>query len=101
MICDHRNTVPSLARHTAMMYKCEGSHPVEYQLFIANQMLRVIFDNQQEWIGHLVRPVDGIEARFTCRSCLEHLIAGLIGQRLWPQYRHQVSALLDQFQGVT
>ncbi|OAN47211.1 hypothetical protein A6A03_00245 [Chloroflexus islandicus] len=86
------------AGNTAITYQRESENPVEYRLVVANQILYIIFDGGKRWSGHVVRPSDGIEASFSSRNCLEYVIEGLIGRRVWPQYRQQVVALLDQFQ---
>lgn len=86
------------AENVAITYQRESENPVEYRLVMANQILYIIFDGGKRWSGHVVRPFDGLEASFSSRTCLEHVIEGLIGRRVWPQYRQQVVALLDQFQ---
>ncbi len=88
----------SPASNTAITSQREREHPVEYRLVVANQLLYIIFDSGKRWSGYVIRPSDGIEASFSSRSCLEYVIEGLIGRRVWPQYRQQVLALLDRFQ---
>ncbi len=79
-------------------YRRESENPVEYRLFIANQTLHILFDDPHTWRGRIFRPADGLEAFFSNRVCLEHLIEGLVGRRVWPQYRKQVLTIFEQFQ---
>lgn len=81
-----------------MTYQCESERPIEYRLVVANQTLHIIFAGNRPWSGYVLRPSDGLEASFSSRACLEHVIEGIVGRRLWSQYRQQVIALLDQFQ---
>jgi len=81
-----------------MSYQRESDNPVEYRLFVGNQTLHIIFDRKQNWHGYIIRPSDGVEAAFSSRSCLEHVIEGLLGRRAWTQYRQQVLTMIDQFQ---
>ena len=84
-------------KRVAITYQRESERPVEYRLSVANQTLHIVFDDARKWSGHILRPTDGLEASFSNRMCLEHLIEGLIGRRAWPQYRSQVQTILDQF----
>ncbi len=93
---DHAHRSPAV--DAEMTYKDKGTHPVEYRLTVANQTLHIIFDGTKRWSGYISRPSDGLEASFSSRKCLEHVIEGLLGRRLWSQYRQQVLSLLDQFQ---
>lgn len=83
--------------YAMMTYNRESDNPVQYRLFVADQALRIIFDGAKPWSGHVLRPADGLEAYFSNRDGLEHVLEGLIGRRAWAQYRQQVVTLLDQF----
>jgi len=83
---------------TTVTYRRESENPVEYRLFIADQTLHIRFDDPHTWRGRIFRPTDGLETFFSNRACLEHLIEGFVGRRVWPQYSQQISAIFEQFQ---
>ncbi|MEF3273944.1 MAG: hypothetical protein K6356_06010 [Chloroflexus sp.] len=85
-------------RSIATSYQPESESSVEYRLFIANQTFHITFNRGSQWHGTVIRASDGVEASFSSRSCLEHVLEGLLGRRIWAQYRQQVLAMIEQFQ---
>lgn len=62
------------------------------QIVVASYTLRINFDSERCSGGTLVRLPDGVEARFSSRDCLVHLLEGMVGRKLWQSHHNEIEA---------
>lgn len=64
------------------------------QFTVAGQMFCLSFEGQGGMAGTLVRLDDGLEASFSSYECLQHLLEGVVGRRVWQALGEQILAEL-------
>lgn len=71
----------------------------QMQIEVASYTLSISFDCEGCSGGTLVRLPDGIEARFSSRDCLLHLLEGMVGRKLWQSHHSEIEAQIVAYCG--
>lgn len=81
------------------MVQGEGKGMDQMQIMVASYTLSIRFDCEGCPGGTLVRLPDEIEAHFSSRDCLLHLLEGMLGRRAWQSCRGEIEAQLVDLLG--